>query len=159
MVKTPHPTAGAGLLSGLGTKILHVTQHDQNNNKNNLRGWGFILLIIRSYWKFLCLFRSISFSLPPVWSKCQKCLKAITSASTLRNYKKAKLNSKELEKKNKDQGRNQLGMSLAVSPVVKNLHFHCREHGFDPWSRNWNSTCYIAWHGVVEKKKKKSIKF
>ena len=45
-------------------------------------------------------------------------------------------------------------MSLAVSPMVKNLHFHCREHGFDPWSRNWNST--IAWHGVAKKKKKKN---
>ena len=21
-------------------------------------------------------------------------------------------------------------------PVVKILHFHCRGHGFDPWSRN-----------------------
>ena len=22
------------------------------------------------------------------------------------------------------------------SPVVKTLHFHCRKHGFDPWSGN-----------------------
>ena len=29
-------------------------------------------------------------------------------------------------------------------PVVKTLCFHCRDHGFDPWLRNWNPTCHGA---------------
>jgi hypothetical protein len=44
-----HMAGGAALLSGQGTKILHVTQHDQNNNRNNLRGRDFFLPTIRSY--------------------------------------------------------------------------------------------------------------
>ena len=30
------------------------------------------------------------------------------------------------------------------SPVVKTPHFHCRGHGFYPWSRNYDSACYLA---------------
>ena len=30
-------------------------------------------------------------------------------------------------------------------PVVKTLHFHCRGHRFDPWSGNYDPTCWVAW--------------
>ena len=31
-----------------------------------------------------------------------------------------------------------------AGPVAKNLCCHCRGHGFDPWSGNYNPTCYVA---------------
>ena len=30
-------------------------------------------------------------------------------------------------------------------PVVKTPCFHCREHGFNPWSGNEDPTCHAAW--------------
>ena len=36
------------------------------------------------------------------------------------------------------------GTSLAFIPVVKILCFHCRRHGFDPWSGNKDHTCCMA---------------
>ena len=31
------------------------------------------------------------------------------------------------------------------SPVVRALHFHCREHRFNPWSGNSDPKCYTVW--------------
>ena len=35
--------------------------------------------------------------------------------------------------------------------MVKNPCFHCRGHGFDPWSGNWDPACHVVW----PKKKRK----
>ena len=40
------------------------------------------------------------------------------------------------------------------SPAVKTLRFHCRGHGFDPWSANQDPEC----HAVGSKEKRKEIK-
>ena len=31
-----------------------------------------------------------------------------------------------------------------AGPMAKNLCCHCRGHGFDPWSGNYNPTCHVA---------------
>ena len=33
---------------------------------------------------------------------------------------------------------------LLGGPVAKTLHFHCREHGFDPWLRNEDPMCCMV---------------
>ena len=33
---------------------------------------------------------------------------------------------------------------LPGGPVAKTLHFHCREHGFDPWLRNEDPMCCMV---------------
>ena len=37
------------------------------------------------------------------------------------------------------------------SPVIKTLHFQCRECVFDPWSGDWDPTCHVAWPKKKEK--------
>ena len=39
--------------------------------------------------------------------------------------------------------------------VVKTVHFHCRGHGFYPWSGNQDPTCFAAWPNKTQIKKKK----
>ena len=43
------------------------------------------------------------------------------------------------------------GNSLS-GPVVRTLCFHCREHGFNPWSGNWDIGCHAAWPKTIKKK-------
>ena len=45
--------------------------------------------------------------------------------------------------------------------VVKTLHFHCRGHGFYPWSGNQDPTCFAAWPNKtqIKKKKKKCLQY
>ena len=40
--------------------------------------------------------------------------------------------------------------------MVKTQHFHCRECGFNPWSRNQDSACCMVWQ---KKEKEKKILF
>ena len=37
------------------------------------------------------------------------------------------------------------------SPVVRTLQFHCRGHGFDPWSGNQDLTCHVACQKKINK--------
>ena len=37
-----------------------------------------------------------------------------------------------------------LPRELPGGPVVRTLCFHCRGHGFDPWSRNLDPACRAA---------------
>ena len=37
------------------------------------------------------------------------------------------------------------GCDLPSNPVVKFLHFHCREHRFDPWLGDLDATSHVVW--------------
>lgn len=51
----------------------------------------------------------------------------------------------------KDQTKNLLYWDVPGHPVIKNLHFHCRERGFHPWPGELRP--YLP-HGAAKKKKK-----
>ena len=53
-----------------------------------------------------------------------------------------------------EKKRKKGGGDFSGGPVVKTPHFqcfHCRRHGFNPWSGNYDPTC----HAEQPKKKKK----
>ena len=39
--------------------------------------------------------------------------------------------------------------------MVRTPHFHCRRHGFHPWSGNWDLSSLLAWPKIERKKGKK----
>ena len=48
-------------------------------------------------------------------------------------------------------------------PVVKTAHFQCKGHRFDPWSRNWDSTCVarkqyqFEWEKQIQEKQTRYV--